>query len=99
MIVKRHTTSGEKIKPRKIGDAPLIGDVPHTSNAKPRGQKRRSFRTANKKKLPKHFFVLSVLACFVVMSLIVLIKIHLEKALNKQMPSNQPGRGGLFIAP
>jgi hypothetical protein len=99
MIVKRHTTSGEKIKPRKIGDAPSIGDVPHTSSAKPRGQKRRSVHNTHKKKLPKHFFVLSVLACFVAVSLIVLIKIYLEKALYKQMPSNQPGRGGLFIAP
>jgi hypothetical protein len=81
MIVKRHTTSGEKIKPRKIGDAPLIGDVPHTSNAKPREHKRRSVRPPNKKKSTKHFLVLSVLACFVAMSLIVLIKISLEKAL------------------
>jgi hypothetical protein len=99
MIIKRHTTSGEKIKARKIGDAPSIGVVPHTSSAKPREHKRRSVRTTPKKKLPKHFFVLSVLACFVAMSLIVLIKIHLEKALYKQRPSNQPGRGGLFIAP
>jgi hypothetical protein len=80
MIVKRHTTSGEKIKPRKIGDAPLIGDVPHTSSAKPREHKRRSVRPPNKKKLPKHFLVLSVLACFVAICLIVLIKIYLEKA-------------------
>jgi hypothetical protein len=81
MIVKRHTPSGEKIKPRKIGDAPLIGVVPHTSNAKPRGQKRRSARPPNKKKLPKHFLVLSVLACFVVICMILLLKIYLEKAL------------------
>jgi hypothetical protein len=81
MMIKRHTTSGEKIKDRKIGDAPSIGAVARTPSAKPRGRKLGSVRTTHKKKLPKQFFILSVLTCLIAMCLIVLMKIFLDKGL------------------
>jgi len=65
MIIKRHTTGGEKTKPRKIGDAPAIGNVPRASTENPTGRKKRSVRSTRRKKLPKHFWVWSALVCIV----------------------------------
>jgi hypothetical protein len=70
MIIRRHTAGREKFKPRKFGDAPSLGNLPTVSGENPPLRKRRSSRTAQKKKLSKRFVGWSLLAFFVSVSLL-----------------------------
>lgn len=64
MTIKRHTAGGEKIKRRKVGDAPAIGNVQRASSDTPVIRKRRNARPVikHKKPYPKHFFSWAALA-------------------------------------
>lgn len=71
MIIKRHTAGGEKFKPRKVGDAPAIGNVQMVSAENPSIRKRRSSRTTPKNKFSKRFFAWSLLGSFAVISIMI----------------------------
>ena len=71
MIIKRHTAGGEKFKPRKVGDAPAIGNVQMVSGESPPIRKRRSARTTPKRKYSKRFLAFALLGSFAVISIII----------------------------
>ncbi len=87
MIIKRHTAGGEKIKPRKFGDAPAIGNVSRTSGEKPPSLQRRSVRTSHKKKYPKHFLAWSILIVSAVVSLLI---VSIVKQIRDKVQITQP---------
>ncbi len=84
MIIKRHTAGGEKIKQRKFGDAPAIGEVPRASGEKPPNRTRRSSRTSQKKRLPRRFFAWSALACFIGICILIVALVRYSRNDDEQ---------------
>ena len=94
MIIKRHTTGGEKAKPRKIGDAPAIGNVPRASTEIPKGRKKRSVRSTRRKKLTKRFFAWAAIICFLAVCALVVSVVRLardKEARGQDTASEKPG--------
>jgi hypothetical protein len=98
MIIKRHTTGGEKAKPRKIGDAPAIGNVPRASTENPTGRKKRSVRSTRRKKLPKRFFAWAGIICFLAVCALVvtLVRYDRDKEAREQNSATSPEKPASF---
>lgn len=81
MIIKKVTAGGEKIKARRVGDAPALGNVQRTSGDGTPMRKRRSARPAHKRKYPKHFFTWCLLTVTVSASILTVgwVKVMREK--------------------
>lgn len=79
MIVKKHTISAEKAKPRQIGDAPSIGFVPRAATDVPKGRKKRSSRSTRRKRLSKNFFTWSAVVCFVAACVLVVCLVRYSR--------------------
>ncbi len=72
MSIKKYTAGAERIKPRKVGDAPAIGNVQMVSAEKTTLRRRRSASPKQKKKITHRSFAWSVLAIFFVISVLII---------------------------
>ena len=96
MIIKTHTAGGEKIKQRKFGDAPAIGEVPRASGEKPPNRTRRTSRNLQKKRFQRRFFAWSAFACVIAICILIVALVRYSRnddaqRANSESVSYKPG--------